>query len=845
MFKKKVKEEEKNNDTPIFESALRKRIKLSIKIGVPVLLVALFAFIVYRVATSDGRQIVFSDEGVAGTYDLMPINPEYDADGDGIMLSDQGLTLVGETDYLSLSFSNKENLFVIKDLKTGETFRSYPEAIYETTLAEGEESDIKNYDDTTETGQFLSSPVFVGYTKSGMDGGYVLGVNQMKHTKTVYFIENGVRLRYEMLELELEFSIEILVEGDELIYKIPANGIIERETLAGEEKDRRPLLTSLSVLPYLGSHRNGQEGYFVSPDGSGALTIFDAPKITNYNEYSKEVYGSDITFETNNKPSFNEFNVSIGAYGIVENIDAEGQNMNQKANSMMTAFIVNGDSSAELKIANPGIRKLPFYSIYFQYNYRDYYKMQLTEGGTQYDMVVADRQLGDVEQRIKISVSEDKKFSYVDTAKVVRDKLIAQWNGRYGIDMSNATVGEADALNLKLFMGAQNQSGGVLNQIKVMTDFADVKDIYNALSEAGAYDVRLSLLGWQNKGYFWNATSKLKPDSSFSDDVELEELLKWAKDNGIVLALDNNTLVVYGDPTNGASFRNSIVKQANTFYLNYFITDNSGIYRKSEYYVMSPKYYDKEVVNNVIANLSEYGASAVDLRHLGNLLYSDYNEENPLFRVQAMDLYTKWLENYSSKFEEVTVYDANAFTVPFVDSILDISVDKSSHVLLDEEVPFIQLVYHGLLDYYSSPVNNQDNERFFLLRSIEYGSLMSYEVTKEKTSELRYTYYNGLYRSEFDDKSDEALKNDIVETYNIVSEAILPYVSLEIVNHYKVDDNYEIYCTEYSDGTLIYVCYEDSEDISGNQVKITVNDQVNGGEVTVNGMDYTIKKGGK
>ena len=52
---------------------------------------------------------------------------------------------------------------------------------------------------------------------------------------------------------------------------------------------------------------------------------------------------------------------------------------------------------------------------------------------------------------------------------------------------------DAPVLNLKMFMGAKNVTGGVLNQVKVMTDFEDVQNIYNDLSESGASDLRLSL----------------------------------------------------------------------------------------------------------------------------------------------------------------------------------------------------------------------------------------------------------------------------------------------------------------------------------------------------------------
>ncbi len=829
MFKKKAKEEEQKNDTPIYESTARKRAKLIIKIAVPVVLVAIFAFIIFRVATSEGRQVVFSKDGVSGNLEVSSTLTSKGVNG--IILSDQGMTVVAENDDLMLSFSNKENLFIVTDKKTGETFRSYPEAIYETTLGENEVSDLNIYDKTSETGQFITSPVFVGYTKSGMDGGFVLGVNQMKHTKTVYFIENGVRLRYEMLELELEFSVEITIEGNELVYRIPKNGIIEREGLEGEEQDRRPLLASLSVLPYLGSHRSGQEGCFVTPDGTGALTYFDTARITNYNEYSKKVYGSDLTFDTTDKPVFGDNVLTIGAYGIIENFDEEGSNINKAANSMMTSFIAEGDSNAELKIANPGIRNLPFYSIYFQYNYRDYYKLQISDGGTQYDMIVKDMQLGDVEQRIRISVSAEDDYSYVDTAKIIRENLLKQWKNRYGIDLKSGDAGNAATLNLKMFMGASNVSGGVLDQVKVMTDFEDVKNIYGQLKEL-APNLRLSLLGWQKGGYYWNATSKLKVDSAFGGKDGLIELNKWAKEQGIQLSLDNNTLVVYGSPVNGASFRDSIVKQANTFYLNYFINDTSGVYRKTDFYVMGPSYYNTDVLSETIENLKKYNASGVDLRHLGDMLYSDYNEENPLFRVQTMNLYTKWLQEYGKNFENVAVYTGNAYAIPFVDTVMDMPIEKSYHIVLDEDIPLTQIIYHGFVDYYSAPINNQDNEEFYLLRSIEYGSLLSYEVTEEKTSDLRYTYYNGLYRSEFAN-----LKDEIVARYNAINEAVKDYSSLEIVNHYRVDDNYDVFCTEYSDGTCVYVCYETEG--------VELTDSVNGQELSFSRRGYEIKKGGE
>ena len=260
MFKKKNVEEKQNNDPLYLVARREKRIKI-IKACVALVMVFVLVFIIAAVATGDGHQVNFDKEGVEGVREVAATDTSKGING--IMLSDQAMTVVADNGKLKLSFSNHDNLFILEDLATGEIFRSYPEPIHETTLEEGEVSDLVAYDPKSETGQFITSPVFVGYTKSGMDGGFTLGINQMPHVKTVYYIENGVRLRYEMKELELEFSVEITIEDNELVYRIPVKGIIEREGLKNEQQDRRPLLVSLSVLPYMGAHRSGQEGYFV------------------------------------------------------------------------------------------------------------------------------------------------------------------------------------------------------------------------------------------------------------------------------------------------------------------------------------------------------------------------------------------------------------------------------------------------------------------------------------------------------------------------------------------------------------------------------------------------------
>ena len=771
-----------------------------LKIVIPIVIIILFVFIFVKAAFGNSKNIKF-DTSSFSKSDASPVDKSKGINGQ--LLSDAGMTIFADNGKLRLGYSPRDDLFIIQDLSTGRVFRSYPEPIYDGTVdANGNEvaSDLAIYKSSTETGQILTSPVFIEYTKSGLEGGFTKGINQMASlTKTVYFINNGVQLIYDVGDLDLCFTVEITIEDNALVYRIPFNEIKERETLPWEEEDRRPFLCALSVLPYLGAHRDGETGYFVTPDGSGALTYFDVARVSNYNEYSKKVYGIDPTFDILDSPDYSNEKLTMGAYGIVDK------------DYMITSFIETGETNAELKIGNPGVKSLPFYSIYFEFTYRYFYRQQLTKGGQQYDMVIKDQQICDAEQRLYFDSkpgfvpgeNNESAFTYVDVALKTKDLIMAKWNKNWGVQKTALTQSEAP-MNIRFFMGDETISGGLLHQMKVLTTFNDVKKIGNELEEAGLTDLRLTLLGWTDHGYFWNATKKNKVESDFGGKNGLKSLNKWAKEKDLTLALDNNLLYIYGNPASGATLRNSVVKKPNTFYLNYFSNTTSGRLRNEGYY-MSPKYFNSSLLNKQIKNLQKYGTSEVVLQQLGDTLYTDYNEKNALTRTQSRDYYVKWLEKYREKFDHVSVYYGNDYAVAFADTIDGIPIDKSSRIIFDEQVPFIQIVYHGLVEYYTSPLNSQDRPSYSLLKAIEYGANVSYEVTENEINLLMYTNYRFLYKGQF-----SLLKDEIISSYKAVNEAVKPFSTQKIVNHYRVAPYVEVFCTEYDGGAKVYVNYTES-----------------------------------
>lgn len=768
-----------------------------LKVVIPLVIIVILVFVLAKAAFGNSKNIKFDTSAFAKS-DASPVDKSKGINGQ--LLSDAGMTIFADNGKLRLGYSPRDDLFIIQDLSTGRVFRSYPEPIYEGTLdANGNElaSDLAIYKNSTETGQILTSPVFIEYTKSGLEGGFTKGINQMTQlTKTVYFINNGVQLLYEVGDLDLSFVVEITIEDNALVYKIPFNAIQERETLPWEEEDRRPFLCALSVLPYLGAHRDGETGYFVTPDGSGALTYFDVARVSNYSEYSKKIYGIDATFDVLDSPDYSNEKLTMGVYGIVDK------------DYMITSFIDDGESNAELKIGNPGVKSLPFYSIYYEFTYRYFYRQQMTKSGEQYDMVIKDQQIGDAVQHLYFDSkpgftpdeNNESAFTYVDVALKTKELLLNKWKVKWGVEKTALTSAESP-MNIRLFMGDETKSGGVLNQMKVLTTFNDVKKIGEELEEAGVTDLRLTLLGWTNHGYYWNSTKKNKVESDFGGKKGLQSLNKWAKEKDLTLALDNNLLYIYGTPGNGATLRNSVVKKPNTFYLSYYTPTTYGRLYYSGYY-MSPKYFNNKLINKQISNLKQYGTSEVVLQQIGDTLYTDYNEKNATTRSQSEAMYVEWLKTYRENFEHVSVYYGNEYAVAFADTIDEIPIDKSSRIILDEQIPFIQIVYHGLVEYYTSPINSQDRPAYALLKAIEYGANVSYEVTENEINLLMYTNYVFLYKGQF-----SLLKDEIISSYNAVNEAVKPFSTQYITNHYRLEPYVDVFCTEYSGGAKVYVNY--------------------------------------
>ena len=115
-------------------------------------------------------------------------------------------------------------------------------------------------------------------------GSYLASV--LRRSFEIRKIADGVRVTYNFSRETEQFSIplEYRLRDGALDIRIPVKDIKER----GEAR-----ISEIQVLPYFLWGGNGEEGYLLIPDGSGALIDFSVPR-PHAAPYKQKVYGRDL-----------------------------------------------------------------------------------------------------------------------------------------------------------------------------------------------------------------------------------------------------------------------------------------------------------------------------------------------------------------------------------------------------------------------------------------------------------------------------------------------------------------------------------------------------------------------
>lgn len=542
------------------------------------------------------------------------------------------------------------------------------------------------------------------------------------------------------------------------------------------------VLLDVSVLPNMGAASTEETGYFVVPDGSGAIINFNNGKQI-YKEYTGEVYGTDITEVPTFMPSKIE-QVSLPMYGIV------------KEGNALLAVADKGDSDAIIKAYVSGQRKTSYNSAYFTFNLRsiDLYNMSNNTTLTMFE--TGGIKSGNIV--VKYYPLVDENASYNTIAQSYQDYLLNDKG------VTKKTEADKMPMFITLYGGMVKQQsvfGIPLNLKTATTTYDQAEFILKEFYDAGVDDVIVTYNNWNDSGLASKVGVKYDPASILGGKRGWNDFLSFIQSSNYTLypsvEFMNFNKSAYGYSTwFDASMRLTNAYSRQTRYDLAFEIPSLMANRWS---LLSPTKFD-DVSENIRKVFSKNNMNNISFGTSSTALYSDFGK-NGSSRYQSMlkviDMYKAFDENGGS----VLANGANAYILPYVDYVTNVPLSSSGFDVFDYDVPFLQLVLHGIVPYSTSAVNaNADSDELFL-KAIATGSGLRYDMLYSDIADLEDSIYDELFFANY-----YGWVNTAAEGYELSQEITKPLSDKLIIDHVFLTSTKTQ--TTFEDDTVLVVDYE-------------------------------------
>lgn len=615
-----------------------------------------------------------------------------------------------------------------------------------------------------------------------------------KTKKTTYKdIKNGFTITYKFTKQGgFEIPITYVLYDDHMSVSCVTANIVEADISTATGK----LLTSLQLAPQFGSAGEDESGYFVVPDGSGAIINFNNGK-TGYSDYTAEIYGRDLTPVPLTAPAVTE-QAYLPVYGIV------------KGDNALVCIADKGDSNASIK-ANVSGKVNAYNACSFEFKLRSSDKYYMS-GEANPLLVFQKGEIKIPEVSVSYYPISGDALDYVDVATTYREYLIKNEN------LVKKTQANNSPFYLDLFGGVIKQQSilGIPFNLKTsITSFSEAQTIVDSLSTQGIDNIVLNYNDWTNNSIKNKISTDVKPSGTLGGKSEFNDMLDHFSDENVEFypALDNVSFLKSG---NGfLTWTNTAIRVSNAYsrQVDYDIPYEVPIAGRKAAALLSPQSYNK-VIDKIIKSFGKNDMNSISLGGFSDTLVSDFSKKNGLTREETMNLL---VENYKAITKDVGTLladSANAYVFPYATHITNVPLSSSQYDITDYDIPFYGMVLHGYIPLSSNAINGSaDSEKLFLL-ALASGISIHYDMIYESSDEVKDTNYDDYYYANY-----KGWINSAAGEYKLANE-VIKSVSDQTITGYEYITKDEIKTT-YSNGTVT-----------------TVN--ITTGKITVNGVQYSL-----
>ena len=569
----------------------------------------------------------------------------------------------------------------------------------------------------------------------------------------------------------------------------------------------------IQLLRAMDAASNTETGYFLVPNGCGSLINFNNGK-TSADNYADYIYGIDplaaeYTVKEKTEP------IKLALFGI------------EKEKSTVLATIEDGAATAYLTASVSG-KVSNYNTCYPTFVVRGYDKLSMFgTTGNEGAMTIIESQLMPTDITIRYTFLDSEHKGYSGMANYQREKLVSK-----GELVDNQQEGDIkfyyDILGgiekTKFILGTQYQG------IQAMTTFDEAREIADDLyANYGINKQVMNYEGWMNGGYNHDVVNKIKITRALGTKGDFEELSDYISDNYGSFYADTAFQKVAS-----TSKRYSVNSETSRYYGAGYVAEfglvnpvslrqTSGFgYDENRYYLISPKFLVRNVekFEKKIANIDIDGIS---LRDLGTELHSDKKRTNIITRDEALDVVKGQLEILKGTGKKLMINSGNDYSFAYATDIINAPLESNDYYLVDETVPFYEMLLHGYVDYSSSIINLADeyDKNEIIRKLIETGASPHFAFTYEDSSDMKSTALNMYYSTTYSNWKDFA-----GEIYAEVNHVLSKVNGAYITNH-EIDGDLKV--ITYSNGVKIYV-NDGDEPVTKDGIEIEAKSYATGGD---------------
>ncbi len=589
----------------------------------------------------------------------------------------------------------------------------------------------------------------------------------------------GVKVEYKEFR-QITVPVIYTLNDDGFSVKIPCEQI---------EISDSQTLTDIKLLPFYDAASANEEGYILLPDGCGALINFNNERLS-LKSVSIPIYGNDAAISETYRTAYDERAI-LPVFGI------------SRTDRGSLAIIENADAIATVKSDISG-RVFPYCTVYPDFNIRSYEYITLDSVSSKTAYNIYSQKGYDDDITVRYMLFDSEECGYSDMAAAYRNYLI---KGK------KLTAKKSDGYPLTIellgaFKKAKSFLGVPYTKTYALTTFEDAALFLSSLRSDSINEITVKYSGWFNGGLRQQYASSVKIPKALGGAKGLDSFNKTVKAHNVkcffssyMQTVNENILnprinifsqcakFIYKDVAALSSFDPATMLKSTE--------SEAQAVKLSPSYLLSPARLATHMSAFSKTLTKKYGISP-DYADIGNMLYSDFSSKCFSDRQESLNTIQNILDTQSG----FSVNGGDLYTLKNAEHIFSLSTSSSDKLIYDCEVPFTQLVLHGVIPYSCKAINLSDDPQNALLKAVETGSQLNYTLAFRNTDKLKNTDFDGYYSVSYD-----VWKESIYENYNKIAPVQKKLASLTIKSHRYLKA--EVTETLYENGTRAIVNYSD------------------------------------